>query len=388
MSLHGKALGFIFLLAIGLNACESSVPASPDPTARIVYVTATPAESSTPAPAPTLAPGFTPAPTVSGPHFSREILFATQPDPALASRTFARKTPQVYALWRYSGMTNGLRVRREWLQNGQPYLERENDWDFKKYGANGLMTDTAIFDFAEGLPNGHYELRLYIDRQPQFSEADAPFRSFDLGIATSSPGLSPDSRYLAFEAGPGVLIVMDGAGRRREIARADAIAGLGWLPDSLHLAYSIFHDNPDPRQRQFDLWLVDIETGDTRQLNRAGESLSQPLVSPDGKRIAALEGNGAGGLCSDALGLAIIELDRATLARAKIILLDDFAGLSAPNGAAKAFVADTPPRPGAWQSPTVIETRLSWTCAENPPDQTYALDTLALTASPLVGDAP
>ncbi len=371
----------ILLPGLLLAGCASTSSATlAEVTPQIVYVTTTPAIAPVAA-TPTLVPGFTPAPTPSGPYFSHEIVFAVQPDPALASRTFSRKMPQVYAMWRYSGMKAGLRVRRDWYQNGELYLERESDWDLAKYGASGVMFDTSIFDFANGLPSGHYELKLYIANQPQFSDEDAPFRSFDLGILSTRKSLSPDSHYNVVLDGGKALVIMDGAGRRREIARADGIAGFDWLPDSIHLAYATLTNGVSSLQDSYALWIADVETGDIIALSREGENLHEPLVSPDGGRIAVVTGSGAGDACSAGLSLAVIGIDRATLERTKLVTLADFAGWpAAGNGEPYPVASPDVPLPGVWISPAQLQVALRWKCANDPPNGVYMLNVVALSA--------
>ena len=372
-----SALGTSVLIAGWLAACGTPPPEPPAQTAEVIYVTATHNPATAAAlPSQTPLPGFSAAPTPRGPTFSREIFFATEPDVTHAERSFARRTAQVYAMWRYSGMSNGLRVHREWLQNGELYVERDTDWDFEKYGASGLLSDTSIFDHANGLPPGHYELRLWIAGEPQFSDEDAPFRSFDLGIATTYPSLSPDGKYNLVVENQSTLAVKDGSGRRRELARADGIAGYDWLPDSLNVVYSTYTNNPAYDLEQHELWLINVEGGAAEPLSEPGENFQQPLVSPDGGRIALLA---ADEKCDERLSIVVLELDRATLKRARLITLADINGLVGPNGEKVAYAAGE--SPGVWKSPSRLEAELVWTCAENSSDaQTIWLDMIGLTA--------
>jgi photosystem II stability/assembly factor-like uncharacterized protein len=113
-----------------------------------------------PSPSPTVPPDLVPS-------FSAKIRFSEETGKP-ESTNFAPKTRQVFAIWDYANMREGLSIRREWHLNGQLWLAREEAWDYAKYGANGTLTDVSIYDLDLGLPSGIYELRLFIDGKPQF----------------------------------------------------------------------------------------------------------------------------------------------------------------------------------------------------------------------------
>jgi hypothetical protein len=170
--------------APGANALASDTPAAP----QVIVVTATtvPATSAPPgAPSATIsAPTSAPAPTLppaTPPSFSHTINFAETADVSKATRSFHQGTTTIYALWAYSNMTDGLIFRRDWYRDGTLWKTKEDVWSLAKYGANGTVTFISIYDMQKGLPNGHYELKLYINNQPQFSTSDDPaLRSFDI----------------------------------------------------------------------------------------------------------------------------------------------------------------------------------------------------------------
>jgi photosystem II stability/assembly factor-like uncharacterized protein len=119
---------------------------------------------------------LTAAPPAPTPFFGPNIRFSEGPGkPEL--RSFAPKTRQIYAIWDYANMHEGLVVLREWYLNGELWLSREEPWDFDKYGANGAITDVSIYDYDAGLPSGDYQLRMYIDGQPQFTASQTAEQS-------------------------------------------------------------------------------------------------------------------------------------------------------------------------------------------------------------------
>ena len=115
---------------------------------------------------PTATPDLAPSFVGSGIRFS-------EGDGKPELRSFAPKTHQIFATWDYTNMRAGLTVRREWYLNGQLFLAREEAWDFAKYGANGTITDVSIYNLDAGLPSGAYQLRLFINGQPQFVQEQA-----------------------------------------------------------------------------------------------------------------------------------------------------------------------------------------------------------------------
>jgi photosystem II stability/assembly factor-like uncharacterized protein len=106
------------------------------------------------------------------PSFSPDIRFS-EGDGKPELRSFAPKTRQIFAVWDYANMREGLTVRREWYLDGQLWASREEAWNFAKYGANGTVTDISIYDLDAGLPSGAYQLRLFINGQPQFVQGQA-----------------------------------------------------------------------------------------------------------------------------------------------------------------------------------------------------------------------
>jgi hypothetical protein len=97
------------------------------------------------------------------------INFTTDPASQYSEvRSFPAGTQRIYAQVSYESMADGMLFRREWYLNGEPWLTREEAWDFAKYSESGTLTDLSVFDDA-GLPPGTYELRLYLDGVPQFN---------------------------------------------------------------------------------------------------------------------------------------------------------------------------------------------------------------------------
>jgi dipeptidyl aminopeptidase/acylaminoacyl peptidase len=59
-----------------------------------------------------------------------------------------------------------------------------------------------------------------------------------------------------------------------------------WSPDSKEIAYTSNHDEVEATSTNNDLFLVDLATGNTKQLTTNKASDSTPMYSPDGKYIA------------------------------------------------------------------------------------------------------
>jgi hypothetical protein len=181
----GIVIGAVALLAAAI-ACNTPGGAEPEvttapqeSTAQVIVVTATPPPATS---GPVLKPTVAIPPTAAvAPSFSRGITFAETPDVSVGTREFHGGVVRVYALWQYFNMSQGLNVRRDWYRNGEIWITRSEPWDFAKYGANGTVKDISIYDEEDGLPSGHYELKLYIENVAQFTAADdVKLRSFDI----------------------------------------------------------------------------------------------------------------------------------------------------------------------------------------------------------------
>ncbi|MCB8986342.1 MAG: hypothetical protein H6661_01140 [Ardenticatenaceae bacterium] len=90
------------------------------------------------------------------------LRFAETPFGAPQS-SFPVWTQQIFAVWDYRNMGVSDVVRREWLKDGQPWLVREETWDYLHYGPQGVVSDVSIYDFETGLPPGVYELLLSLN---------------------------------------------------------------------------------------------------------------------------------------------------------------------------------------------------------------------------------
>ncbi len=179
--------GIFLFLPLSLLGCQATTLPSPTPTlARpaLARVTAVPPTFPRPTIQPTagitsitaspqpILPTPPPLPTavnptsISGAAFAN-LRMATAVD-ALPQSIFPAGIEEIYALWDYHNMSGAERVMRLWLQNGQPWKAFEEPWAMDRYGVNGTVTDTFIYDYeGSGIPSGHYVLQLYIDGEYQ-----------------------------------------------------------------------------------------------------------------------------------------------------------------------------------------------------------------------------
>jgi hypothetical protein len=294
---------------------------------RSSYLEATPTPSyrleHTPIPYP--SPRVTHTPKSQPPSFSG-LYFTSAPEAMEYPLVFPCGTREVYAVWEYSNMREGLMVRREWSYDGELWLVREEPWDFQKYGESGEVTDVFIYDYDNGLEPGSYNLDLYIDGN--LVEAGFGFRVLGWIV---DPLPSPNGSRIASVERPGTLIIQDANGRRHRLLETDEIAEVTWFPDGKHLIYTNVDRSLQENQRnsmglRFELWVVNVKTKERHRLSTAEERLWKPLVSPDGRYLAAIVGTGWGDACLHDKGLVFLFLDRA-LQRVAKYKVEDFYGI-------------------------------------------------------------
>ena len=191
-----KTVLFVALvLLLGLSACDVGPlslfsEASPTPTAvrnvlatrQTIFPSPNP-PTVTPTAAPTLVPQAVPtaaeaahppptaiplAPSANGfccLHFAAGPL-------SPAAETFPAGTEIIYAVWDYTALSPGDRIRRIWIRDNLIWLTREEKWDWEKYGAAGTVRDLSIFDYeGSGLQSGEYKLQLYLNDELQQESA-------------------------------------------------------------------------------------------------------------------------------------------------------------------------------------------------------------------------
>ncbi len=138
-----KSLIFLLVIASLVSGCSFNVeiltPAAPQP----VLQSASETPTSEPISA-TPSPGI-----ISLPSQFDDVSFTLNPIDAGNIYAFPNGTKQVFAIWNYHNMGEGMVVRREWYLDGKLWLEREEPWDFAKYGANGTMRDVSIHEHPE-----------------------------------------------------------------------------------------------------------------------------------------------------------------------------------------------------------------------------------------------
>jgi hypothetical protein len=332
------------------------------------------------------------SPTDLKPTFGRDVYFATSPELAGSQIVFPFGTPQIYAIWSYSNMHEGLTVRREWYLDDVLWLVREEPWDFSNYGANGFVKDISIYDFDNGLAPGIHQLKLYIDGQEQplgYSEAVSSASFVVSEPSIESPIISPDWSMAAVVEPPGTLTIQSVADAQdtRTILTVDEISSLAWYPDGTHIVFSIrdrSNQNPLYGRVGFvdELWIVNLAFGESYPLSDqngqiSGKNLHDPHISPDGQFMAAIEGSGWADACYVASNLWVKQLafknDRLIESYSYYIHSFD---LPAASETGDIYVE----RIIGWDSPTLLKVVLKWTCTQESLDGIYLLDLSTLTA--------
>jgi hypothetical protein len=306
-----------------------------------------------------------------------EPISASGPETMEYQRVFPCGTREVFARWEYSNMREGLIIRREWFHNGELWLVREEPWDFQKYGDSGEVKDISIYDYDNGLEPGSYSLDLYIDGV--LAETSLSFRVLGWVV---DPLPSPNGKHTAIVKRPGTLIIQDEDGKQRVLLETDEIAGMAWFPDGKHLVYT----NVDRSQQfnppmaiglRFELWVVNIKNKERYRLSTAEERLWKPMISPNGRYIAAVVGTGWADACLYDKGLVFLSLDREFHRIAKYEA-EDFAGIITghPDGTWSIY-----PEDGDWVNDTGYWAKLREHCVPAFEDGVYIFNLSTLTAT-------
>jgi Tol biopolymer transport system component len=332
------------------------------------------------------------------PSFARDVYFATSPEMTQSQSVFPYGTPQIFAIWSYSNMREGLIIRREWYLDEGMWLVHEEPWDFSEYGANGVIKDISIYDFDNGLEPGTYQLRLYIDGQEQPLGNMEVFSSayFEVsGPGITSPIISPEFSMAAVVEPPGTLILQNVADDqyKRTILIVNEITSLAWYPDGTHIIYSVrdrSNQVPGSGTKGFvdELWIVNLANGQSYPLTDqfgqdTGRNLHDPYVSPDGQFIAAIDGSGWVDACYVASKLWVKQVAFTDDRLVEIYSYYQHSfNLPASSDSGEMYVE----RIIGWDSPTLLKAVLKWTCTQENLDGIYLLDLSTLTAEK-IGDS-
>lgn len=310
----------------------------------------------------------------SNPTF-RAVLFSSQQEASQAQEVFPGRIPQIYAIWSYANMREGMTIRRDWYFNGVRWLAREEPWDFAKYGADGVIKDISIYENEVGLDPGEYVLRLYIDDREQTGENGARFRIAEPTEIAPLP--SPDGSRVATVRPPGTLLIQSSNGSQRVLLNVVEISSLAWHPDGQRLLYSV----RDRSDQSLDgntvgvvdqLWVVDVVSGETEILATEAENMHDPLIAPDGRHIALISGSGWSDGCYLDRKLWIWQVDENLNLTFSYYQLD-FEGLPDPGN---AYVT----RLLGWETGERLEVEFNWECPSDGSDGIYLLDVSARTA--------
>jgi hypothetical protein len=338
---------------------------------------ATPSATMIASPLPTIsvtveAPpvGFTPV--SSDPVFYNASVSLEQSG-APARIGFPTGTKQVFATWHYRNMRAGLTIKREWYLNGEPWLLREEPWDFEKYGAAGVMSDISIYDLDAGLPEGLYQLKVYINNVLQPIGVNTPggpetFMIFEIlreELTTDVP--APNSQWSAGVSFGNRLVIRDVTGSPTEIFAGREISYVAWLPDSQHV---LFVDRDRSGQVanllvgvRDELWIADVLSREVISLYQSDTTLGSTgglYPSPNGKYVAGISGSGFGDACFMDSQVIFFEM-AGDYKSVKVIKQKQFSGV--PRGADKVIY---PVAVGTWESNTQYRVPLNGTCDTDP----------------------
>lgn len=295
-------LGMLVLAGLACNA-PTAAQITPTPIGQSAPTTTVSSQPTATTPATQAAPATSPSqpttpPQTGDPAFIGPVYFSDQPSTVSQNTAFPAGVEEIWAIWNYANMRDGVTVRRVWYKDGEVWVEREEKWNFAKYGANGTVTDISIYDRDHGLEPGKYELHLYIDGKEQYvspSEGPASFLIY-AGDAPNADRLYPGGTdQMAIVRGLGTLIYKGADGQEKTLAQEGEIEVVQWFPDNQRLLYVALDRSMAPQGPTFDwkwrLWAVVLATGEKYPLSEESEKLHNPIISPQGDIIALTKGS-------------------------------------------------------------------------------------------------
>ena len=251
-------------------------------------------------------------------------------DGASAQTQFAPGTEEVFAVWDYVNLSEDDILRREWTKNGEPWLEREEAWDVNRYGSSGTRSDISVYDFeGAGLEPAVYRLTLYLNGLYQTEAA------FEIVLADEPDTLAASTETQVAWVREGKYLMLDAwDGNHRQLAEANHIVELLWLPDARHLLYVDRRDETDPAAAPWPkhaLWLVDTETNEQWQLGTYEENLHRIGLMPEARFIYTTAGSDFADACFMDRQLIFVALDE-NYQRVAVHNMHDFEGIPTQKG--------------------------------------------------------
>jgi hypothetical protein len=255
------------------------------------------------------------------------------------------------------------------------WVEKEEAWDFAKYGASGTVRDISIYDLDAGLEPGEYLLTLYIDGVEQTLAQSGDTDGFTIvagaGGAQSSDQEFPgkDGRKAVLTDNATTLMIVEANGQENALTVEDEIVTVQWFPDGVHILYVTLDRGNAPQGPTFD-WKWQMYIGDTSTFDRwliSGDNtqLHDPAISPDGSVIAVITGSGYGDAGVVDQGLAFIYLNTSYQPSGDPVSAHEFDGIPPDSGGIVYPVqTDSQPLPGVWVSPTQFQAMMAKTFQE------------------------
>lgn len=181
-----------------------------------------------------------------------------------------------------SGGGNARRVSVE-EEDVFPFRAEWLEGDRLLYTADGrIRTRPTMGGSAQDIP---FSATVTLDR-PTYRKR---LRTFDASAPRPvrgivSPAVSPDGAQVAFTALGDLWLMPIGGEPRRLTDDPWVEVDAAWSPDGSRLAFASDRGGP------MDLWVLDVLSGEARQLSRGGGAM--PSWSPDGREIAYVGGSG------------------------------------------------------------------------------------------------
>jgi len=292
-----RAQSVDFRVQGAVMAAQPTAPvAAPTPTVVVSAPTAPPVEVPTPTPPPpptsppevTLVPTRPPTPTVPPPSlkptfgaitFAEGVTASDQPEKP--AEKFPQGIKEIYGVFAYEGMADGVTLRHVWVLDGEETLEGEEKWIGGSQGKGWWVR----LRNEKGILPGEYTVHLYVEGE---KVQEGAFTVYAVQTGYGAPrgrivytvGITDRKNYEVW------IMNADGSGQKK---LADLSSEPTFSPDGKQVAFYGWEGKSGGN----GIWLMNSDGSDERVFLNDGEA-AYPMWSPKGDTISYTSYRGGG----------------------------------------------------------------------------------------------